>query len=72
MIRCPNCGSSAQVRHLCGGAYLCGCGQMFYVENQQIKTASQICEEYEKANKKYLTNRQKCATIKIQKGKEMK
>ena len=55
MIRCPNCGSTAQVRHLCGGAYLCGCGQMFYVENSEVKTASQICEEYEKANKKSLT-----------------
>ena len=72
MLKCPNCGSTAQVRHLCGGAYLCGCGQMFYVENSEVKTASQICEEYEKANKKSLTNRQKCATIKIQKGKEMK
>ena len=50
-IKCPNCGSTAQVRHLCGGAYLCGCGQIFYVENGIIKTADQICDEYEKANK---------------------
>lgn len=69
-IKCPNCGSSAQVRHLCGGAYLCGCGQMFYVENQQIKTASQICEEYEKANKKDLTNNRVRAIMKERKERE--
>ena len=70
MIRCPNCGNTAQVRHLCGGAYLCGCGQMFYVENQQIKTASQICEEYEKANKKDLTNDRVRAIMKKRKERE--
>ena len=56
MCKCPNCGSTAQVRHLCGGAYLCGCGQMFYVENNEVLTASQICQKYEEANKKALTN----------------
>jgi hypothetical protein len=70
MIKCPNCGSTAQVRHLCGGAYLCGCGQMFYVENQQIKTSSQICEEYEKANKKCLTNNRVRAIMKERKERE--
>ena len=50
--KCPNCGSTAQVRHLVGGAYLCGCGQMFYKENGKIMTAKEICEIYEKANKK--------------------
>ena len=51
--RCPKCGSTAQVKHLIGGAFLCGCGQMFYVVNNEVKTANQICEEIEKANKKY-------------------
>ena len=51
MPKCPNCGSTAQVRHLIGEAYLCGCGQMFYVKNNEIKTATEICDEYEKANK---------------------
>ena len=69
-IKCPNCGSTAQVRHLCGGAYLCGCGQMFYVENGTTKTADQICDEYEKANKKCLTKRQRCVTIKKTKERE--
>ena len=40
------------MRHLVGGACLCGCGQMFYVVNDEVKTATQICEEIEKANKK--------------------
>ena len=70
MLKCPNCGSTAQIRHLCGGAYLCGCGQMFYVENQQINTASQICEEYEKANKKDLTNNRGRAIMKERKERE--
>ena len=52
IIRCPHCGSTAQVRHLIGGAYSCGCGQLFYVENGKIKTANQICKEIEKANKR--------------------
>jgi hypothetical protein len=43
---------------------------MFYVENQQIKTASQICEEYEKANKKNLTNDQVHAIMKKRKERE--
>ena len=50
--RCPNCGSAAQVRHLIGGAYLCGCGQMFYAVNNEVKTANQICEEIEKMEKR--------------------
>lgn len=50
--RCPNCGSTAQVKHLIGGAFLCGCGQMFYVVNDEVKTATQICDEIEKAEKR--------------------
>ena len=52
MVKCPNCGSTAQVRHLIGGAFLCGCGQMFYVVNGEVKTANQICEEIEKMEKR--------------------
>jgi hypothetical protein len=43
---------------------------MFYVENQQIKTSSQICEEYEKANKKNLTNNRVRAIMKERKERE--
>lgn len=30
MPRCTNCGSTAQVKHLTGGAWMCGCGQLFW------------------------------------------
>jgi len=43
---------------------------MFYVKNEIIKTADQICDEYEKANKKCLTNHQRCATMKKKKERE--
>ena len=52
MPKCPWCGSTAQVKYLIGGAYICGCGQMFYEVNGEIKTANQICEEIEKAEKR--------------------
>ena len=48
MIKCPNCGSTAQVRHVFGTAYACGCGKWFYKTETGFKTASQICEEIEK------------------------
>ena len=34
MIKCPNCGSTAQVRMMCGGQYKCGCGQIFRIDNK--------------------------------------
>ena len=34
-IRCPNCGSTAQVKNLSDMIYLCGCGQVFYVSLPQ-------------------------------------
>lgn len=37
MIKCPNCGSTAQVRVICGGHYKCGCGQVFKIENNKTK-----------------------------------
>lgn len=51
-IKCPNCGSTAQPKPLIGTAYLCGCGQLFYVNNGKVETSKEICEKYEKANKK--------------------
>ena len=50
-IKCPKCGNT-QARHLVGGAYLCDCGRMFYIENGEILTATEICEKYEQANKR--------------------
>ena len=51
MLRCPHCGSTAQVRELVNGAYVCGCGQFFYEVNGKILTANEICERVEKVNK---------------------
>ena len=43
--RCPNCGSTAQVKHLIGGAFLCGCGQMFYVVQEETQAESEVNHE---------------------------
>ena len=31
VIRCPNCGSTAQVREVSNNEYVCGCGKHFEV-----------------------------------------
>lgn len=40
MVKCPNCGSTAQPKHQGGGTYACGCGCWFTVikkEDQKKK-----------------------------------
>ena len=45
MCKCPNCGSTAQVKHLTGGAWMCGCGQLFWYEESNTPAPSTLQEE---------------------------
>ena len=48
MIKCPNCGSTAQVKQESGNTYSCGCGCWFTViqkENQE-KESNQLTATY--------------------------
>ena len=51
MIKCPHCGS-AQVKRMIGNVYICECEEIFYMENNEPKTATQICEEINRAEQK--------------------
>ena len=51
MIKCPHCGS-IQTKRMIGNAYACECGEFFYMKNNVPKTATQICEEINKAEQK--------------------
>ena len=41
-VKCPNCGSTAQVRHVFATLYECGCGRRFYA----------VCDNANKTEKK--------------------
>lgn len=59
MIKCPHCGST-QTKQLIGYAYTCECGELFYMVNNKPKTATQICEEINRAEQKPINDRIKC------------
>jgi hypothetical protein len=48
MIKCPNCGSTAQPKHQGGGTYSCGCGCWFTViqKGNQEKESNQMTATY--------------------------
>ena len=45
MCKCPNCGSAAQVKHLTGGAWMCGCGQLFWYEESETPAPVSFLQE---------------------------
>ena len=44
MCKCPNCGSTAQVRKISKHLYLCGCGHIW--EDDEDETAEAYCDLY--------------------------
>lgn len=51
MPKCTRCGSTAQVRHLTGGAWMCGCGQLFWCE--EPKTSAPVPSLQEELHQLY-------------------
>ena len=45
MCKCPNCGSTAQVKHLTGGAWMCGCGQLFWSDEPETPVSTPTIQE---------------------------
>lgn len=45
MAKCTRCGSTAQVKHLTGGAWMCGCGQLFWSDEPEIPTPTITLQE---------------------------
>lgn len=69
MVRCPNCGSTAQVReltpfidyqgHYVDAKYVCGCGVYFDTENDLenlLEANAEVLKKIKKYLKKPLTN----------------
>ena len=45
MPKCTRCGSTAQVRHLTGGAWMCGCGQLFWSDEPETPVSAPTIQE---------------------------
>lgn len=45
MAKCTRCGSTAQVKHLTGGAWMCGCGQLFWSDEPETPTPTITLQE---------------------------
>lgn len=43
--KCPNCGSSAQVKHLIDGAWMCGCGKVFWDDKPETPAPAITLQE---------------------------
>ena len=45
MPKCTRCGSTAQVKHLTGGAWMCGCGQLFWSDEPETTAPTITLQE---------------------------
>ena len=45
MAKCTRCGSTTQVKHLTGGAWMCGCGQLFWSDESETPTPTITLQE---------------------------